>query len=54
MGVGGVLTTKGLITRRRQWKVADWEREKEWVKERGRGERERIYNENRGRVRRKM
>jgi hypothetical protein len=51
---GGVLTTEGLIAGRQQWEVADREREKEWVKERGRGERGRIYNGNRGRGRRKM
>ena len=38
MGVGGVLTIKGLIAGCRQWEVIDQEREKEWVKEMGEGE----------------
>ena len=45
MGMGGVLTTERLIGGRRQSEVANRERGKEWVEERGGGgEGGRIYN----------
>ncbi len=44
MGVGGVLTTEGLIFGRRQWEVVVREREKKMGKRKRGEERGRIYN----------